>query len=605
MARIINILPENVVNKIAAGEVVQRPASAVKELIENCIDAGATSITIIVKDGGSTLIKVVDNGCGMGEEDAVISIERHATSKIKTADDLEKIRTLGFRGEALASVAAVSQMELVSRRREDDVATQIRIEGGEVKESGKTSLEPGTSVTVKNLYYNTPARRNFLKSDATEFKHIADVVQRTALAHPEIAIDFIADGEEIFRLPVQSERERFRALLGEKLCQSLIPFSEITDHLTIHGHVAKPDFARKTRSEQYIYLNKRFIINRSLNHAVFQAFEHLVEKGSFPFFILHLEIDPQHVDVNVHPSKMEVKFDDERNIYHFVLTIIRRALALGDTSPDVLFSGTKTEFGNANLRFDSVSNRISPDEIFSFVGSRPSGDKTFSAAHVSIHLDVPADSEKIQDSVLQSRVVDADSSTNQTAPEFRPIWQLHNKYILSQIHSGLMMIDQHAAHERILYERAMLSFENAVPISQQLLFAETLTLSPTDYAGVKELLPYLEKLGFDMKLFGKNTVVMEGVPADVRPGREHAILQEVIDRYKENENSRKLEIKENIAASFACKAAIKAGDKLTHEEMRNLIDQLFAAKMPYVCPHGRPAIIKISIEELDKRFGRT
>jgi len=582
-------MSEQLANKIAAGEVVQRPASVVKELMENSIDAGASQISVIIKDGGRTLVQVVDDGSGMNEEDARISFERHATSKILTYEDLESIHTLGFRGEALASIAAVAHVELKTRRKEDDVASFVRIEGGEVREIGKIAFEHGTSVAVKNLFFNTPGRRNFLKSDSTEFKHVADVVQRLAVSHHEIGFEFVSDDETILLLPKAEGLDRLQALFGEKLSASLIEFKEETDYLTIHGYIGRPDFARKIRSEQYLFLNKRFIINRNLNHAVFNAYEHILEKGNYPFFILFMEIDPQHVDVNVHPSKLEVKFEDERNIYHFLLTVIRRTLATNDVVPTISVEPATSGDG----RTGSYEQK---EKLF-FTGM-DQGRPDFPSQKMS--QEIPADTF-----TMTSRTPPDSQFTVPHQDDIKPIWQLHNKYILSQVRTGLMIIDQHVAHERILYERAMASFDNAVPVSQQLLFPQTLTLSASEYATVKELLPYLTKLGFDIKLFGKNDIVIEGVPGDVRPGHEHDILIEVIERFKENEHSKKLDVKENIAASFACKAAIRAGDKLSHEEMSVLIDQLFATNMPYVCPHGRPVVIKIPIEELDKRFGRT
>ncbi len=597
MAQTIHIMPEHLANKIAAGEVVQRPASVVKELLENAIDAGASRISVIISDGGRTLIHVVDDGSGMYEDDARLAFERHATSKISTYEDLETIRTLGFRGEALTSIAAVAHVEMKTRRKEDDIATLIHIEGGEIRKIGKTAMEPGTSIAVKNLFFNTPGRRNFLKSDSTEFKHIADVVQRIAVSRPEIGFEFISDDETVLSLPKTESRDRLQALFGEKLGASLIAFREETDFLTIHGFIGRPDFARKTRAEQYLFLNKRYIVSRNLNHAVFNAYEHILEKGSYPFFILFLEIDPQHVDVNVHPSKMEVKFEDERNIYHFLLTVIRRTLATNDLIPSMDVGSTGLSGGSVSLQFTPQTRSPGHNEQWMFTGGNR-GRPDFPS--------LPDRSESLPESFqFPSRSTDGSLQPIPQPGEMKPIWQLHHKYVLSQVRSGLMIIDQHAAHERVLYDRAMTSFENTVPVSQQLLFPQTITFSASEYAAIKELLPYLSKLGFDMKLFGKNTIVIEGVPGDVRPGREHDILKEVIDQFKENENSKKLGVKENIAASFACKAAIKAGDKLGYEEMNVLIDQLFATAMPYVCPHGRPVVIKIPIDELDKRFGRT
>ena len=620
MSSKIHILTPELSNKIAAGEVVQRPASVVKELIENSLDAKATRISIMVKDAGKALIQVVDNGEGMSEQDASLAFRRHATSKIRSARDLEEIQTLGFRGEALASITAVAQVELKTRSESDDLATSLRIEGDEVKEKTKSALECGTSITVRNLFYNTPARRNFLKTRHTELKNITDAIVRMAVAYPEVEWFYTSDDEVMLDLKSNSTEGRVAAVFGKALYQSIIKFEDTNDLMTVSGFLGKPNFARKSRAEQLVFMNRRFIFSKMINHAVFQAYEHLLEKGSFPFFILNLTLDPRKVDVNVHPTKMEVKFENESNIYRMILSVVRRALAENDLVPSVSFKdGNAISPFDAKLQFDSqVWKKAIETQTSALVFpigtiARPGEPKapmtpniigldelkpSASSSEASLPFNV---SLSANNRILSQRTAD-DPSLSQ---ESKPIWQAHNKYIISQIRNGLMIIDQHVAHERILYERVLSNFENSLPSIQQLLFPETIEVSTSDYSLVKELQVHLERLGFDIKLFGKNTVVMEGIPADVRIGNERKILQDVLDEFKNNEHAGISDVRDNLAKSFACKAAIKAGDKLNITEMVVLIEHLFLTKMPFVCPHGRPVIVKIPLEELDKRFGRT
>ncbi len=612
MASVINILPDHLANKIAAGEVVQRPDSVVKELLENSIDAGATSITITVTNAGKTLIQFVDNGKGMGEEDAVKSFARHATSKIVTYEDLENIRTLGFRGEALASIAAVAQVELKTRRSEDAVGTLVRIEGSEVKERTKTAHPVGTTISVKNLFYNTPARRQFLKSNNTEFKHIYDTIQRLVLSKPEIAVEFVSDDDTILALPSQTLEDRLKTLFGERHFATLIPLHETTELMSISGYIGKPDFARKSKVDQFVFLNKRFIMSRSINHAVFSGYEHLVEKGNFPFFLLMIEIDPHKVDVNVHPSKMEVKFADEQHIYRIVMSVVRKALGNSDITPTVEFQRPSDDF--SSLRHTAFPRLYS--DAPRPVPTSGNIDASFSPPPLSGES-VPFDLNATLDQIFARSPMHPVSPPDDTpvrvqhgtreseAQEGKAIWQLHNKYILTQIRSGLMIIDQHVAHERILYERALTRMNNSVPSSQQLLFPQTIQLPAGDFSLTAELLPFLHSIGFETRPFGKNTFVLEGVPPEVKAGTESNILQDILDEFKNNQLRVKLDARDNIAKSFSCKAAIKAGEKLSETEMRSLIDQLFATAMPYVCPHGRPVLIKLSLAELDRRFFRT
>ena len=615
----IHILAADVANKIAAGEVVQRPASAVKELIENALDAGARRITIVVREAGKTLLQVVDDGEGMTPEDAVAAFQRHATSKIKDASDLEAIQTLGFRGEALASIAAVAQVELRNRQRSSETGTLVRIEGSEMKEQGPAAAEPGTSIAVKNLFYNTPGRRNFLKTRQTELKNITDVVTRAALMSPEVAWQYVSDDEKLLDLKPADADGRVADLVGDRLFRALIRVQEQSDTLSVTGYVGKPDFARKSRTEQYLFINRRPIVSRALNHAVFQAYEHLLEKGSFPFYALNLTLDAHVVDVNVHPSKLEVKFENESAIYLFLLSAVRKALGAHDLAPSVsvgidsgttgfetkLRFATSTQTDLADLALPAADGaEVDPALVLRRI-ERRIGDK---GAGRDGEATFPADLQPSVRSAPARIVPHSPMGTGKDHPpvtEQAPIWQVQNKYILSQIRSGLLIIDQHVAHERILYEKAVANFENNLPSTQQLLFPQTVQLSASDYALAKELIPHLEKLGFDLKPFGKNTVVIEGIPADVRVGSEAQILQDVLDEYRNNEHTQTMDARDNLAKSFACKAAIKAGDRLTTSEMLVLIDQLFATQMPYVYPHGRPIVVKITVDELDRRFGRS
>jgi DNA mismatch repair protein MutL len=617
----IHILPPDIANKIAAGEVVQRPGSAVKELIENALDAGATRITVVVKDAGSTLIQVADDGAGMSSEDALLAFQRHATSKLASAQDLEAIRTLGFRGEALASIAAVAQVEMKTRRAADDLGSLVRIEGNEVKEQSPVAAERGTSITVKNLFYNTPARRNFLKTRNTELKNISDVVTRMAVIYSEIAFLYVSDDEELLNLKPKDAAGRLADLFGEKQARALLPLKEVSEFLSIDGFIGRPDFARKSRSEQFLFINKRFVVNRSLNHAVFQAYEHLMEKGAFPFYVLNLTLDPSKVDVNVHPSKLEVKFENESAMYRFMLHAVRKTLGEHDLVPSVSLGSAGAASGTeGKMHFlSSLGSQIDLADLPSAGPSSPDIDlgRVFRRVERRIGDDVvqkdgeatfPVENDRPlappPDRVVQHLPMGS-AGDQLSIQDGKPIWQVQNKYILSQIRTGLLIVDQHVAHERILYEKAIANFENNLPTTQQLLFPQTIQLTASDYTLAKDLIPHLEKLGFDLKLFGKNTVVIEGIPADVRVGSETQILQDVLDEYRNNEHTETMDARDNLAKSFACKAAIKAGDRLTTTEMLVLIDQLFATQMPYVCPHGRPIVVKISVEELDRRFGRT
>lgn len=610
----IKILPENLANKIAAGEVVQRPESVVKELLENAIDADAKNIEVIVKQAGKSLIQVCDDGSGMTEEDVKLCIQKHATSKIYDYKDLEAIKTLGFRGEALSSIGAVSQFEIKTETRDEEIGTLLKIENDTQITIEKTSASKGTCVSVKNLFYNTPARRKFLKTDGTELKHIIDTFNKIALSNPEISFKFYNNDNLVFDYASSSTEDRLKQVFADNILDGVIPVNEETDYLTLKGFIGKPTLLTKTKGDQYLFLNKRFVISRQINHAVFNAYENILEKGDYPFFVLFLTIDPSRIDVNIHPSKLEVKFDDDKDVYHFVMAVIKKSLGMYDLVPSMTFDETEND---EKLRFEPFNKTNAGDfsDRPSFIERReriPVTDKEIDLVFGSLTSDIKRkESFSNAQSFLDEEGKDifADNKTVEShvkSPEETTfITQLHNKYILSQIKSGLMIIDQHVAHERILYEKILNRLEANMPFSQHLLFPLTIQFDPGSFEILQTLNPLLNQIGFQLKFFSKNTIIIEGVPEDIKSGSEERILREFIEEYLLNDREKKLEQKDNIAKSYSCKAAIKAGDKLSEKEMHLLIDQLFATSMPYVCPHGRPIMIKISLEEFDRRFGRT
>ncbi len=616
----IKILPENLANKIAAGEVVNRPESVVKELMENSIDAGAKTVEIYIKGAGKTLIQVSDDGEGMSEEDAVLSIQRHATSKISSIEDLEAIMTLGFRGEALSSIAAVSVFELRTERENDEIGTSLKIDETGNITTEKGSFPKGTTVAIKNLFYNTPARRNFLKSNSTELKHIIETFRRIALSYSEITFKLYNDDDLLFDYPAGSFDERMKSVFAENILDVVFEVKEITDYISLYGYIGKPTYLRKSRGEQYFYLNNRYVVSRIVNHSVFTSFENIMEKGDYPFFVIFMKIDPKKIDVNVHPSKLEIKFDDEKEIYTYVQAVVKKGIGNFDLVPSVSFGNESGDAGTDKLRFidfrKSEKGDISDRPIFNINNGERNKkaffsdqdiDRLFSGLNKEIKSTAPgSEVESPFDEKGPKEVFHIGSDESVSGSMESPfIVLLHNKYILSQIKSGLMIIDFHAAHERILYEKAIKSFNANMPFSQQLLFAQTLKVDPADLELIKELDPYLVKLGFEIKFIGKNSVKIVGVPSDVVVGTEVETLLGIIDEYRKNQQEKGLEISDNLAKSFSCKAAIKAGDRLNETEMRILVDQLFATSMPYVCPHGRPIVVKIPLEEFDKRFGRT
>ena len=619
---IIHILPDNLINKIAAGEVVQRPASVVKELIENAIDSGATRVHLILGRAGRDKIQVVDDGCGMSADDAILSLTRHATSKIGSIDDLQRIRTLGFRGEALASIAAVSHLTLKTKRIGDDVGTQIRVDGGKMEKPEPTAMESGTSVSVQNLFFNVPARRKFLKSNATELKHVLEAFHSLAISHPDIGFTLTHDETELYRLDPPGDdvpfegalRNRLTTLFPKATDSNLVPVVETTSYLSVTGFVSKPEFNRKSRGEQFLFINRRHIRDRRLEHAIMQGYGEMLPKGAYPFSALFVTLDPSHVDVNVHPTKAEVKFDDDRGVYGFLLAVVRKALGSADLRPHSGIGDARSERPFHAFNAPPVSSGdgsglgMAPEDLGKAWAdarypwaSDPTQTQIFKPDQRDQAPFVPVDSSPpgpVEPTLIASR------SADEPAPSGALIWQLHEKYILARIRTGLMIVDQHAAHERILYERALASMEQGLGMTQQLLFPHTLELEPLDHELVLELLPDLSSLGFDIERFGARAVIVRGVPADIQVGDERAILEEILAQYKDYQTALRIKGRDNLAKSLACRTAIKTGKRLTQSEMQSLIDQLFNCRMPYACPHGRPTMIRVSLQELDRRFGR-
>ncbi len=613
----IKILPEQIINKIAAGEVVQRPASVVKELLENAIDAGAENVELLIKRAGKALIQVSDDGVGMSEEDAVLSIQRHATSKIASYEDLEKIATLGFRGEALSSIASVSIFEIKTEREEDEFGVLLRKEEDSEISVEKGSFSKGTTVSVRNLFYNVPARRNFMRSNATELKHIIDAFNRIALSRPRIAFKFWNEDDLILDYKSGVLEKRIQAVIADNITDAVVAVNEEAEYLSVKGFVAKPTYLKKSKGEQYLFINDRYVKSKSINHAVFAAYEHLLQKGDYPFFILYINLDPKHIDVNVHPQKLEIKFDDEKGIYTFIHAVVKRSLGSFDLTPHISMQPAEEKEKLKYIDFTEPVKQKSAKQTFSEARQKRQTGSAFGEEEIdllfgSINKELKENANaEIPDPFAEEgleveHVPDDERKDDLTqAAKSSFIVSLHNKYILAQIKTGLMIIDQHVAHERILYEKAVNSLNEEMPFSQQLLFSQTLRVDPGDYGLLKELEPHLIKLGFELKFFSDNTIVIDGVPSDVKVGTEIDTLLGILHEYRKNKREEKLEVKDNLAKSFSCKTAIKAGDNLSELEMRQLVDQLFATSMPYVCPHGRPIVVKIPLTEFDKRFGRT
>lgn len=603
MPDIIHLLPDSVANQIAAGEVIQRPASAIKELIENAIDADATNIKLIVKEAGKTLIQVIDNGKGMSETDARMSFERHATSKIKTSDDLFKLTTKGFRGEALASIAAIAQVEIKTRTPDKETGTQIVIEGSELVLQEACSCPVGTSFSIKNLFYNVPARRNFLKSNNIETTHIIQEFLRVAIAHPDIAFSFTHNNNDVYHLEKGNLKQRLVAIFGNNYNQRLVPIEEDTTIVKLHGFIGKPEFARKTRGEQYFFINNRYIKNNYLHHAVQKAFDQLLPSDSFPSYFIFMEMNPASIDINIHPTKTEVKFEDEKSVYAILRSAIKQALGKNNIAPTIDFEL------EASLDFlVKPSNRIiEAPTITVDTNYNPFKKDSENNSNYSYKLKpnqhTISDWEKMVENNLADNSKNEQIEYHQDAEqEEKQVFQLHNKYIVTPIKSGFLIIDQQNAHERVQYEKLTQLIQHNKQLSQQLLFPQTIDFSPENMAVLLEIMPEIKQLGFDISEFGKYTFIIHGIPQQATENNIQNILEDLVEQYKLNKSEIKLSATDILVRSMAKSISIKSGKKLSTQEMQHLADELFACQMPYSAPSGKPTITTFSSEELDKRF---
>ncbi|HMR17766.1 MAG TPA: DNA mismatch repair endonuclease MutL [Sphingobacterium sp.] len=622
MSDIIQLLPDAVANQIAAGEVVQRPSSAVKELIENAIDAGADRIKLIIKDAGKTLIQVIDNGCGMSVTDARLCFERHATSKIRKSEDLFAIRTMGFRGEAMASIAAIAQVELKTRRIEDELGTVIQIEGSKVINQSPEALPHGTSIAVKNLFYNVPARRNFLKSNSVETRHIIDEFQRVALAHPNLFFSFHNDGNEIFHLTPGTLKQRIIHLFGNNYNQRLVPVEEDTTIITVNGFIGKPEFAKKTRGEQFFFVNKRFVRDPYLNHAVMGAYEDILPADSYPFYVLFIDIDPAKIDINVHPTKTEIKYEDEKAIYAILKSTVKRSIGRYNISPSLDFN-QETSFSNFitpkpldEIQAPTISFNPNFNPFDNKDNAPRSGSASRSADYVSSlerKTAIPQNWDSLYQITEQEQTQqlpllpenNEDDSTSFTTEHRKQFFQIHRRYIVSQIHSGFILIDQQAAHERILFEQYLEQLEQHKGTSQQSLFPVTIELNAADFALMTDLLPDLQTLGFQLRPFGKTTYIIDGIPADLGNNvNEATVIEKLLEDIKNNKSDLQVDKRQNLARSLAKSAALKSGTALSNEEMAELIDKLFACQSPNISVGGKPTLVTFTLQDLMAKFDK-
>lgn len=605
MTDIIKLLPDSVANQIAAGEVIQRPASAVKEMLENAIDAGASKIDVVLRDAGKSLIQVTDNGCGMSETDARMSFERHATSKISKADDLFAIQTMGFRGEALASIAAIAQVELKTRRHEDELGTLLRIEGSVVQSQEVCPAPAGSTITVKNLFYNVPARRNFLKSPQAEMRHIMEEFQRVSLINPEISFTLTHNDKELFHLYAGPLKQRIAALLGNHFNERLLAVSQHTDALKIDGYVVKAEFSRKTRGEQYFFVNKRFIKHPYLHHAVENAFQELLPRDTYPSYFLHIQIDPSEIDINIHPTKTEVNFIDTKLVYALIHAAVKKAIGQHNLSPRLDFDSSTDhgidfgEISRANRLIQPpvipVNTAFNPfDQKQSFQSEWKGTEKTVPTENWRIfHENSPPPSPKID------TITNAESESRENRSSFL---QLHAAFIVTPVKSGLMIIDQQLAHWRILFEKFLKQLEERKIPSQQELFPQTIHLSAADASIIAELQPELKALGFNIEAIGSRTFVVNGMPEGLRERDAALLMDEILEAYNKNLQDLHIEKHQKLAMAMSMQMSIKHGQMLTIPEMSKLIDQLFACQIAEVAPDGRKILTVIQLNDLISYF---
>jgi DNA mismatch repair protein MutL len=605
----IVLLPDNIANQIAAGEVIQRPASAVKELLENAVDAGATEIRLYLTDAGKSLIQVVDNGGGMSETDARMCFERHATSKIKNIDDLFHIRTMGFRGEALASIAAVAQVELRTRREQDEVGTCIEIENSQVKKQTPVAAPVGTSICMKNLFFNVPARRNFLKSNAAEMRHVIDEFIRVALAFPHLFFSLTSNGQQLFYLEAGSLKQRIVHLLGNNYSAKLVSVKENTDYLNVHGFIGKPETAKKTRGDQYFFVNNRFIKSGYLHHAIMQAYQDLIAADSFPAYVLFIDLDPTQVDVNVHPTKQEIKFEDEKIVYAFVQAAVKHSLAQFSITPTLDFDLDASIQGLEAVQRpftekEQVATRAS--SIFQTFTEANQAHKVVNTEWSIVNKESPSGFVSLTEQLMQLQETVVPEPTQLTT-HASPVTtgtptQLFNTYILLPATDKFYLLHQQAAHERIIYERLEGATLGKPVATQKSLFPVSVELTQADAVLLAELLPDLQNVGYLIEPFGKTAFVIQGTPADLVSGNEKTVLESILEQYKHFSSELRLPRREMLLRTVAWQQAIKPGTALTEKEMTRLAEDLFACRQPNATPSGRPTYVEFGKSQLERMF---
>lgn len=616
MLDVIKLLPDSVANQIAAGEVIQRPASAVKELMENSLDAGATQIDLVVKDAGKTLIMVTDNGCGMSETDARLCFERHATSKISKAEDLFSIRTMGFRGEALASIAAIAQVELRTRRKEDEVGVKIVNEGSVVKDQTLAPMSVGTTFTIKNLFFNVPARRNFLKSPAAEMRHVVEEFTRVTLMNPEVGFTLTSDGKELYHLYPGNLKQRIMGLFGNNYDGKLLPVNQDTDRVSIHGYIVKAEYAKKTRGEQFFFVNRRFIKHPYLHHAIENAFLEMIPKDSFPGYFLNIEVDPADIDVNIHPTKTEVNFLDVKLIYAILHAAVRKAIGQNNLSPMIDFD----EPTNLGFDFGEVvksSNPIVQPEVPIDPTYNPFSEKReFSKGSFGGGFKTPERSGDPGDwrllygertdqgggEIPSGILSEASLENGQHTVQKSHYLQLNQSYIVTTVKSGLLVIDQHLAHYRVLFEKFLKEMETNTGHSQQELFPQPFTLNVNDASLMRELMPELQQVGFAMEQVNSTTFMINGTPADLSGGDPVSLLEKMLENYKINRTDLQLERKLGIAKTMASQLSIKNNTALSEPEMQNIVDQLFGCSVAEIAPDGKKIYVLLTLEKITEQL---
>ena len=616
MSSIIQLLPDHVANQIAAGEVVQRPASVVKELLENAVDAKATDIKLILKDAGKSLIQVIDNGVGMSVTDSRLCFERHATSKIRQAEDLFSLHTKGFRGEALASIAAIAHVEMKTKQDQEELGIHIVVEGSKFVSQEPAVLPKGTSFAVKNLFFNIPARRNFLKSETVEQRHIVDEFQRVAMAHPTIHFTMYHNGSEMFNLPISNYRQRIVNIFSGKTNEKLVPVSEETEIVSLQGFVGKPEFAKKNRGEQFFFVNNRFIKSGYLHHAVMAAYEGLLKDGAQPSYFLYLDVPPHTIDINIHPTKTEIKFDDEHSLYAILRSSIKHSLGQFNVAPVLDFErdpnlDTPYEYHGKNAEFPTiqVDSNFNP-----FSNEKPS--KSFASSSnyrkseiaqpnwESLYVGLKQNTQEIAEMTFENEEAVTSSlfEENDIEQEIKRTYQIHKKYIVSPIKSGMVIINQKRAHERVLYEEFLTNMTVQQASSQRLLFPLELFFSPNEIELVRELQLSLENLGFIFDAFAESSIVISGLPITITESKASIVLDDLLTDLQNGIVTDSFSQNDTIAKSMCKSLAVRTGTYLTEKEQENLVHNLFACKEPNVSPFQKPTFITMSVEDLDKKF---